>query len=605
MPELEQRAAPTREKTGKAAVSEETSESPETQKKPWPWLGMALLLVVGVVLFSPALLTPLFLDDFLQGSMVEGTFPAPRSPFNLYDFVGDGTRATLIERGLLPWWTHPQLTIRFFRPLASALLWVDHRVFAHAPLPMHVHSLAWWVAAVLAVRALYTRFFSPRVTLLASVVFALAPCHALPLAWVANRETLVTLVFGALALAAQARWREKRSARDAASAGAFFALALLGGGEYALCLGGYVVAMDAVRREGIARRFQGWAPFLVPAVAYLAVRHALGYGTAGSGFYSDPLRDSGTLVAEAPWRAVALLANGWLTIDALFWRLGVSRWLLAGIVLAAAAGLVVPVRRMLRALPAPARGAAIWLLMGSVLALAPTLAVVPSRRLLGVSMMGIAAAVALLLDRAWFPAKGEPLVARGRGPALASLAAMGLGFVHLVHGPGLSWLASQQHRRDASEFVARAVWLRERVGAPGKARVGVLRGTTGAFFAPYALDRGGELPRLWCTLAEPGHVLALRRDARTLDLVAMPGRGLFPHDEHNLYRSPNAPFAVGDQITAGRVKVTILEVGEAGPRSARFVFDVDPDALVWLNETYEATREVSLPNEGFGEPFDP
>ena len=578
----------------------------ETRKKSRrPLLELAILFAIGAALFSPAVLTPLFLDDYLQGAMVEGTFPSPRSPFNLYDFVNDHDRPTLTERGLLPWWSHPKLAIRFFRPLSSALLWLDHRVFSHAPLPMHLHSLAWWVLAVLAVRVLYKRIFSPRVTLFATAIFALAPCHALPLAWVANRETLVSLVFGALALVAQSRWRDARRPRDGAVAALLFAVSLLGGGEYALCFGGYVLAMDVVLRESVPRRIVGWAPFLVPALAYLAVRGVLGYGTAGSGFYSDPLSDPGAFLSGAPSHAVSLLAIGWLTLDAEAWRVGAARWLLAAIVCLAAAALVVPVRRALAALAPPARNAALWLLVGSVLALVPTLAVVPARRLLGVSMIGVSVVVALLLERAWFPAEGEPNVSRGRAASLASLAALALGFAHLVHGPGTAWLQARQHRHDAADFQARVAVLRARVGDPNQAEVGVVRGLAGAFFAPFALDARGRTPKRWCVLSHAGHVLALRRDALTLDLIASEGRGLYPIGERNLYRNEGAPLHTGDTIAVRGLQVTVLEAGEAGPRSARFVFDTDPGAFTWLNDAFEDTLAVELPQPGFGEPFEP
>lgn len=606
MTEPDPRAASTPEFTTKDASYIGSTRVLETRKKSRrPLLELVFLFAVGALLFSPALGTPLFLDDHLQGAMVEGTFPAPRNAFNLYDFVDDGARSTLSDRGLLPWWSHPQLRIRFLRPLSSALLWIDHRVFSHSPLPMHLHSLAWWVAAVLAVRVLYKRFVSARVTSMATAIFALAPCHALPLAWLANRETLVSLVFGALALAAQARWRDERRVRDAAVAGGLFALALLGGGEYALCFGGYVLAMDVVRREGVVRRITGWAPFLVPALAYLVVRSVLGYGTTGSGFYSDPLRDPGAFLAGAPWHAVSLLATGWLTLDSEAWRLGISRWLLGAIVCAAAAALVVPVRRALAALPASSRAAATWLLLGSVLALVPTLAVVPARRLLGVSMIGVVVIVALVLERAWFPAEGEPDVPRGRAAGLASLAALGLGFAHLVHGPGTAWLETRKHRRDATDFASRVTWLRGRVGDSRKAQVGVVRGMAGVFFAPFALDARGRTPARWCVLAQAGHVLALRRDARTLELVATEGRSLFPVGERNLYRNEAAALHAGDELAVKGLRVTVLEVGPAGPRSARFVFDDDPAALVWISETFDETKQVELPLPSFGEPFEP
>ena len=596
---------------GKDAAYIGAADDSETRKKRVPegragLLGLLLLLLVGAFLFSPAIVAPLFLDDYLQGAMVEGTFPATRSPFDLYAFVDDGDRAALSDRGLLPWWTDSRLTIRFFRPLSSGLLWIDHRVLSHAPFPMHLHSLAWWVAAVLAARLLFKRLLAPRVALFATVIFALAPCHALPLAWVANRETLVSLVFGALALVAQARWRDDRRLRDAGIAGALFALAMAGGGEYALCFGGYVVAMDLGRRgESLARRVAGWLPFVVPAVTYLAVRGSLGYGTAASGFYSDPVRESGAFLMNAPWRAVRLLAIGWLTLDSEQWRLGVARWLLAGIVVVAMAAIALPIRRAFAALEPRQRAALTWLLVGSLLALIPTLAVVPARRLLGVSMLGVSALVALLLERAWFPRADEPGVSRGRAASLASLVALGLGFAHLVHGPGTSWLASEQHRADASDFDGRVAWVRARVGDPTQARVGVIRGTAAVFFAPFALDRRGVTPARWRVLTQAGHVLALRRDLYTLDLVATLGRGLYPIGERNLYRSADSPLHVGDEIVVKGMRVTILEVGEAGPRSARFVFDEDPTTLLWLSEMFEATQEVELPGVDFGAPFDP
>src|ERR1700679_1853792 len=126
----------------------------------WPtWLPVALLVLLGAIVFNPAIRAPLFLDDYFQTSMIEGTYPVARSPFELYDFVGDADRAVLMERGLLPWWSHPRITVRFFRPLSSALLYADHRLFGLHPLLFHLHSFAWWVVAALGARALFRRAF--------------------------------------------------------------------------------------------------------------------------------------------------------------------------------------------------------------------------------------------------------------------------------------------------------------------------------------------------------------------------------------------------------------------------------------------------------------
>ena len=106
-------------------------------------------------------------------------------------------------------------------------------------------------------------------------------------------------------------------------------------------------------------------------------------------------------------------------------------------------------------------------------------------------------------------------------------------------------------------------------------------------------------------LSHAGHVLALRRDALTLDLIAVEGRGLYPIGERNLYRSEQAPLKAGDKIAVRGLQVTVLETGEAGPRSARFVFDADPGAFTWINDAFEDTIPVELPQPGFGEPFEP
>ena len=571
-------------------------------------IAMCAILVLGALIFFPAIRAPLFLDDYLQGAMVEGTFAAPRGPFDLYDFVDDGNRNVLLERGLLPWWSDPRLTIRFFRPLSSALLYVDHKLTGHGALPMHLHSFAWWVAAAFAVRALFRRFFDARPSLLATAIFALAPCHALPLAWVANREAILSLTFGALALGAHASFRDERRSRDALVAASFYALALLGGGEYALSFGGYVVAMEvAHRKDTLAKRITGWLPFVVPALLYLAVRGALKYGTAGSGFYSDPIHDPGAFFAKAPIRAIGLLGTGWLTVDSEGWRSGAVRWVLVVAVGVAILALVKPVRDALARLDDKPRGHAMWLLVGSMISLVPVLAVVPSRRLLGTAMIGIAATVALVLERTWFPTEDEEARDKGKvSAAIASLVATGLAFAHLVHGPGTAFLASRQHRADGLDFASRVAFERDQLGDPTKAEVGVIRGLAGDFFAPFALDPRGVTPARWCVLGQAGHILALRRDARTLELVAPRERGLYPIGERNLYRPADAPLRAGASFHVPGVDVVVVEASpQYGPRIVRFTFDKDPDAMTWFADDFGEVRAVTLPKVGFGAPFDP
>src|SRR5689334_10732922 len=75
---------------------------------------LAALFLVGALVNSPALRSAYLLDDYLHASMVAGVYPTPRGPFDLYNFVSDADRDVLVDRGMLPWWSDPRLTIRFF-----------------------------------------------------------------------------------------------------------------------------------------------------------------------------------------------------------------------------------------------------------------------------------------------------------------------------------------------------------------------------------------------------------------------------------------------------------------------------------------------------------
>src|SRR4051812_20172681 len=279
--------------------------------------GIVLLgaLAAGAVVNRAAPRAPLDLDGFGQRAMIEGTLTPRRGPFNLYDFVADDNRAALVDRGVIPWWSDPRLVIRFLRPLPSVLVWLDHRLFGYDAFGPHLLSLLWWAGAGLAAHALYRTAMGSRPALVATAVFALSPTHAIPLVWLANRNILVTLTFGAWALGLYVRWRnDRRRALGLATAAAFGATALTG--EYALCLIGYLIAFEMCRRtEAARRRLTGALPAAVPLVLYAATRAALGYGATASGFYRDPTADPGAYLQALPRTISTLLAATWLGID--------------------------------------------------------------------------------------------------------------------------------------------------------------------------------------------------------------------------------------------------------------------------------------------------
>ena len=353
--------------------------------------------------------------------------------------------------------------MRFFRPLSSALVWLDNRGFGGLTVEQHVHSFVWWAAAALAVHALFRRAFSARVAVMGAFVFAVAPCHAVPLVWIANREVLLSTALGTAALLVYSRWRDEGKVRDALLAFLLFAVAM-SAGEYTLCFGGYVLAIEIVRRrDPVVRRVLGLACFVLPAVVFFAAHRLLGYGAHGSGFYLDPLRDFGAYASGAPRRLAVLLGVAWLGLDDRAWS-PAPLWSLGLLVAGAVAVLAVPVARAIRSLEGVARRHAEWLLLGSLLSLGPVLAVEPFARVLPVAMIGVSALVALVLDRAWFPPTEEPR----RGAAeLTGLVALGLAFAHLVRAPLDTWLAIRAASGSASVFEDKMAWIRDRVAIVG------------------------------------------------------------------------------------------------------------------------------------------
>jgi hypothetical protein len=558
---------------------------------------------VGVVLLHlPSLLVPFTIDDYAHMAMVDGDYPSAHGgPFGMYDFIDDSNRSELIERGIMPWWTHPRLVCRFFRPLSSALLWADYKLFDRSPIWSHAHSLFWWAAASIAVYVLLDETLHRRAARIGALVFALAPCHVVPLAWIANREALVSTALGAAALRFYARWRAESRPRDGAATTVLFALAMLAG-EYSLCFGGYVAAMEGVdlrrRREPIARRVAAMSVFTVPAVAYLVVRGSLQYGARYGGMYHDPFWNFGRFAQGVPHRLGVLLCSGWLGVDEVRALVMPGAWM-AALVLAAVVLLVVPLRRALDRLDEGERGGAAWLAAGSLLAMVPMLAVEPSARLLGASMIGISAAVALVLERVWFPPEVE---ARSGGAELSALVALALAFVHVVRAPLDTWLTTRLLADMASGIQKRMNWVSAH--AAGHSSIVVLRAEslTTAIFAPCMLGESTSVR--WRVLSyEGGRVLILRTGDRSVELVASP-KPIFPMGPRQVFRDFDGSLRAGDVVQMDGMKATVLQLDKDGfARRVRFDFDrsLDDPSFLWLKEADGSFVEEALPKTGYGD----
>ncbi|HEY2367944.1 MAG TPA: hypothetical protein VGH87_16215, partial [Polyangiaceae bacterium] len=560
----------------------------------------------GFFLHLPGLLSPYWLDDFVHAAMVRGTYPSPRSPLDLYNFVNDGDRALLIDRGVLPWWTHPTLTIRFFRPLASVLRWAELKVFGDHPLIHHAHSFVWWALAVVVVHALYRKWLAPApdragAALIATIVFALAPCHATPVAWLANREALMAIVFGALAIGRTRRFCEEGGARSFASAMGLYGLAMASG-EYAFAFGGYALASSVLERGPRMRRATAFATFAVPAVAMLIVRHMLGCGNSGAGFYRDPFTQTGLFISGMPRRLALIVIDAWLGSES-DWVINAAPWVVAAAIATLVVVVALPLRTTLAQQPDERRRVALVCIVGSLCAMVPMVGVVPSARLLGIVMLGTAPLVALMLERAWFVVGSATRTHDGRFGVFAVV----LAFFHLVHGPVTTLLQSKLYYEASNAFIDRARSLADRCdGKPEQAKIVLARVSWEiVLFLPFALRADNRLPARWWVLSLAPHALMIRKSDRVVELLVPKGHGYFPTGPNDLFRNEDLPLHAGDEVTVPGLHATVLETGEHGPARVRFEFDQKLESLLWVADGYVGWHDIVPPQIGFGVPLDP
>ena len=245
-----------------------------------------LAFVLAILLALPSLNAPLLQDDVIhRGMLLDKAKGVQWSPLELYDFVGGPTRrASLMrDRGLLPWFTDDELTLRFFRPLSSAALAFDARLFGERTWLSRLHSLSWFLAILGLAAALHRRFLPPATAGVATLIYALAAGHALPVSFIAARHALVCTAFSLLAFWCHVRgrddgWRPGRWLAPAAVAVGLF------GGEMALGAVALIGAWELFgRRDRLPARLLAVIPFAVLAVVYLGGYVAMDYGARGSG----------------------------------------------------------------------------------------------------------------------------------------------------------------------------------------------------------------------------------------------------------------------------------------------------------------------------------
>lgn len=559
--------------------------------------------VLGLLLLSPAVERGLVMDDHVHGAALRGKPSVPemhRGYAELFSWTRHGPAQvhSMVERGILPWWTAPELRLAFFRPIPGLSHSLDHRLWPDRPGLMHVHSLLWYALLVVALVAFYRRIVPfPAVAGLAALIFAVDDALTLPALWIANRNAVIAVGSGVVALFGYDRWRRDGWRPGAVLAPAALLVAVLSN-EGAVAVGGYLVAYALFLDPApLRRRLTALLPCAAVGIAWLVAVRTAGYGVAGSGVYVDPLSQPLRFLELFVIRAPLLFWGQWAWPPPDAWVIlspagSLLFWSASLFLAVAIAWLLHPLLRD--------RPWARFLGLGMVLALVPAATTSPSGRLLGFVAIGGAGLLALLLHRlvGIWRLGNRPLSRVAAGAAVVIL-----GGFHLVVGPAsvlpsLDVLSGVERatRRAAASLPPDSVLADQDlvVVASPMAYLDLLTWLV-------RTDGNGPAPRTTLTLWSGMHGAMVRRpDSTTLVLEPRCGFLCPPHwnspgvaptpvslgrlalSIDRIFRDPlTHPFEEGDRVRLDRVDVEVLQVEDGRPTVVAFTFPAPLESPRW------------------------
>jgi hypothetical protein len=572
-------------------------------RRVWVWAVLAAGLIS-----VPSLFGGFTGDDLMQRLALEGRLPEyPLGPWALYDFTPPGLSAELlVDRGIFPWFTSHELSLRFLRPVSSASLALDHLLFGRNALLAHVQSWLWMLLLAGAAAKLYERWFPPGAALASALVFALSTVHATPTAWLASRHTLIAAALALLALWAWVRYREDRQRR----LGPLALLALLASllaSESGL-VGVTLIASYELVTRGPRRGLLGAAPALSIGLGYLALYVSLGYGARGSSFYISPFSEPLTYLGVALWSVPALAAELLLAVPsalASFMPEVRAAFVLAG--LAASAALAALFYALRARLPSSSRRSLTWVVAGSFVGLFVLIGAPVTGRVLPLPALGAAALIGNALWASW--AKLRALKSSGsksrRTTVLGWAALVSLAFLHFGLSPLLRVAFAFQYRQMAQSQRQ----LAEQADLGACAQRGSLYLLTGSdptltlytvaalrFYTPS--QAGAE--RLRVLSMAPQTVLLSRPGPRTLQLDVLDAPRRSNAFEH-LYRPADDPLVSGARVPLPELLVHVDEAEGGVFRRARFEFGSDLERLPACLLAWKGGRLVTVPVPSQGE----
>jgi len=514
------------------------------------WAPFALAIIVAL----PSLPAGFMIDDWFQRMVLRGEHPRG-GPLDLFTFA-DGDPAHMepfIRNGPFPWFTLPSVKLRFFRPLSSLLVAADFHLFGDQAWLAHLHSIAWYLALIAVVGALYRRLLG-NVAWLALLIFALDDSHAMPVDWLANRNALVASTFAWAGLWAHLRWREDGWAPGRVLSVLGFGVGLFAG-EVTIAASAYLLAYELVgRRDAPRLRVLAMVPTLLALVGFVALYRSMNAGAYGSATYVDPSNDPDTFLIGAPTRFLALFGGWWFGPLQEVWMFAppLRKVLIAT---GALSLLAAPFVWRWSTCDPQQRDPLSWLALGSIGALLPGLATFPSARLLTAPSLGLCALVAVMAHAAWSH--------RARFVGKAALAYLILNF---AIQPLITWVTMPLGLRAMAELTREGTV--DKPQPPLTGRVVIL--SAGDFMpcfygVPVLAEAHRPMPKSWLPLSLAPHAHRVTRTASDrFELEVVGGAMLTTVFEQNV-RNDAHPLPAGSRVDLEDLDIEVLADDEGKP----------------------------------------
>ena len=577
-----------------------------------------ILAIMAVVVMLPALGHGWFLDDmmfrarFLASSETTGEMEEAGGPFKgtgrlseamsgLYAFFKDEGIEKVMDYGAIPWWTDPACRISFWRPVTSFTMWLDYQLYPNSAALQHLHSILWFGGAVLVLAILYRRVGGAVwVAGLAGLLYVLDETNYFPVAFVANRNAVIALFFGLLAVLMHDKWRRESSIGGAVLACMFLALSLLSA-EAGVATVAYIGAYALVFEQGKwPRRLGSIIPAAAVVILWRIVHGALGYATYASGVYIDPgaepMRFAAATLERAPVLLFAQLFGS--AADAYYMFSDPARAKVYAVVVGVLLALLVVLRPTLRR----DRAARFWFL-GMVFAVVPICATMASNRNLlfvGVGAMGLVAQfVGGVLSK-----EGRPPGRRLWRMPVWTFCGVFL-FVHVVCAVAGRAIAPLAYSKWTA--LTEKTFDLELPDDVSNCDVVVVNSPAPLFLiglpAKTSLE-GRGIPRSVRVLAPAFSPLKVTRTAdNVLELRAITGSLLFwerpkeiwlhfiffLQEFNTIFRDPSRGFEVGEKVELDRLEIEVKAVDDGGqPVTAEFRFDIslDDPSIRWFKWEY-------------------